>query len=167
MPRRTTTTALLLTLVATCLTVVTAPAPAQAATIYGIRNEKSKLYLQPDDDFANGTNVVQQPRQAGGWQEWVFVTDGGYRSIQSNLGLVNMGIDRGHTQPYAYAIVANRSAAYNQDWKIIQHSNLYEIRNRNSGLCLGIDGASTAPGARAFQAPCDASANQRWQIVPW
>ena len=167
MPKRTTTAAVLLTMVATCLTVVAGPAPAQAATIFGIKNHKSQLYLQPDDDFSAGTYVVQQPRQAGGWQEWVYVADGAYDSFMSNLGRKNLGIDRGSTQPFAFAILGNPSAAYNQDWEVITHGSLIELKNRGSGLCLGINRASTAPGATAIQAPCDGLANQRWQIVPW
>jgi hypothetical protein len=167
MPKRTTTAALLLTMVATCLAVVAGPAPAQAATIFGIKNNKSKLYLQPDDDFSVGTYVVQQPRQAGGWQEWRWVADGAYDSITSNLGLKNIGINHASTQPFAFAILANPSGAPNQDWEVISHGNLIELKNRSSGLCLGINRASLAPGTVAVQAPCDGLPNQRWEIVPW
>lgn len=165
MTRRISTSALLLTMLTTVLAVVVGPAPAQAASYFGIKNAKSGLYLQPDDSFSAGTVIKQRPRQAGGWQEWVWVYDGSYRTIQSNLGFKNLGIDRGGTEPYRFAILANPSGAYNQDWTVTTYGNLIELRNRNSGLCLGINGASTASGATAIQAPCDGFLNQRWQIV--
>ncbi|WP_328478424.1 RICIN domain-containing protein [Actinoplanes sp. NBC_00393] len=167
MPKRTTSAALLLTMIATCLAVLAAPGPAQAATVFALKNYKSKLYLQPDSNFNNGTLIKQERPQAGGFQEWVWVADGAYDSLMSNLGRRNIGIDRGSTQPFRFAILANPSPAYNQDWKVTKHGTLYELKNRNSNLCLGINGASTAPGAVAIQAPCDNLANQRWEIVPW
>jgi hypothetical protein len=167
MPKRTTTAALILTMIATCLAVVTGPSPAQAAPIFALKNYKSKLYLQPDNNFNAGTVIKQQRPQPGGFQEWVWVADGAYDSLMANLGRMNIGIDRGSKEPFRWAILARPSAALNQDWQVISHGTLYELKNRNSGLCLGIDRASTAPGANAIQAPCDGLANQRWETVPW
>jgi hypothetical protein len=167
MPRRTTIVALLLTMLATCLSVVVGAAPAQAVWRYAIKNHKSQLYLQPDDSFSAGTVVVQRPWQPGGWQEWTYVVDGAYVTFEIYLGRKNLGISRGSTQPYVLAVLGNPSGAYNQDWQVITHGSLVELKNRGSGLCLGIDRASTASGASAIQAPCDGLANQRWEIIPW
>ncbi|MEU4427097.1 RICIN domain-containing protein [Actinoplanes sp. NPDC024001] len=167
MHRRTTSAALILTMIATCLAIVAGPGSAQAAPlIFALKNYKSKLYLEPDG-FSAGAWITQERPQAGGMQEWQWVVDGNYRSIMSNLGLKNIGIDLGSTQPFRTAILARPSGAYNQDWQVISHGNLYELKNRNSGLCLGINGASTLPGTTAMQAPCDGLANQRWEVVPW
>lgn len=161
--------ALVLTMLATTLlTVVTGPAPALAASYFAIKNYKSKMYLQPDGNFNVGTVIKQYPPQAGGYQEWRWVADGAYDSLMSNLSLKNMGIDRGTTAPYAFAILANPSGAWNQDWEVTETFGIYRFQNRNSGLCLGINGGSTAAGAAAIQAPCDlVAANQQWQIIFW
>ncbi|MEV8597286.1 RICIN domain-containing protein [Streptomyces sp. NPDC052012] len=138
---------------------------AEAVAWYGIRNVKSKKFLQPlGGSGANGTKIVQQPFNADSLtQLWTRVPDGNYLTFQNYSGR-NLGIDGASTSAGAVAILANGSGDLNQDWQqIARNDTVFEMKNRKSGLCLGISGASTANGAQAAQFRCDGSANQGWE----
>ncbi|WP_078625818.1 RICIN domain-containing protein [Streptomyces iakyrus] len=136
----------------------------------GIRNHKSKKYLQPSGgSISVGAKIVQNSYTGGLEQKWLmFDSEGSLYSFENNKSGLNLGIDGASTSAGAAAIQATGSGDYNQDWQVDWvSSSVFALKNRKSGMCLGISNASTSNGAQAAQFRCDGSSNQSWAAVPW
>ncbi|MFI7703168.1 RICIN domain-containing protein [Nonomuraea sp. NPDC049480] len=126
---------------------------------YGIRNYKSKKFLQPAYEIdAVGARIVQEAEAPTWYQSWNDILDGGYWSFENMGSRKNLGISGGSTAHGAIAIQANPAGDLNQDWEIRYGvhpypAGIFVLVNRRSGLCLGISNASIENGAQAAPVP--------------
>ncbi|MFI7709314.1 RICIN domain-containing protein [Nonomuraea sp. NPDC049480] len=133
-----------------------------------LRNYKSKLFLQPENNSNyNGEWIIQESPSGRLHQLWCQVTDGVWIGYENAGSRKNLGIDYASSNAGAAAIQANPSGALNQDWIVVHHNGhpttRFSLRNRNSGMCLGIHNASIDRFAWAAQFPCDGKLNQLWE----
>ncbi|HEY8980777.1 MAG TPA: RICIN domain-containing protein [Streptomyces sp.] len=152
------------------------PLSVSGASTYidvGIRNYKSKKYLQPSDgSVAVGAKIVQYSFTGEIEQKWLWFDLGGrFTSFENRNSGLNLGIDGASTSDGAAAIQARGSGDFNQDWLVdwdaYGSNSVFALKNRNSGRCLGISNASTANNAQVVQFRCDGSLNQAWEGFPW
>jgi hypothetical protein len=162
--------AVVVTLVATAVSIAMAPAASAAVTpgTYTVTNAGSgKCVDARSAATANGTAVQQYSCNGTAAQSWTFTaTDSGYFQI-GNAGassqvwdVTNVSTaDQAPIQLWAYGGGAN------QQWQPVDEGNgNYHFVNRNSGKCLDVPGASVNDSVQLQQYTCNGTAAQSFSL---